>query len=866
MLANLLDAIPNSCHLLLLLVVVLLLLFAGNWAAENVRISWVPPCLKKKQTKHPAAWITPLEGARDISTDTEVRWNTSTESGKRSCETLSLHRTLHTLDKNIQYLAWQMQRISGTISRTPSNVSMGSVTSICSWGHSSGGGGGDIEEEEVEVDTTCYSWSAVPPSLAPTSLNKAAAAPAAHLPKPPRVVCHQPPHQPHPCPKQDSSLYQKRLQGQWGSTTPCSDSTTRRICTPPPWHPTNKHPSGPAHPPKPSNRIGFLDYKSQELLNWHVHTKQRQKEEDAVLAMLSRRDPSPKGRAWLVSLEAPKGGVPQWPAGPQLPTGQRSRSRTPPQPHPAGRQSPPKTLHVRSPCPRPPTPPREELLTPPILVCKTVSHSSLRSLATGEVGSEAAKEGLETLLGLFGPGKSPLAKELSRPGTPKEKERDVGGSRRPHSNPKETRAASPKARAASPKARAASPKAKPLEIEISATLDRKVRRLSWADATAPEAPRPLAIRDMMSTTRPPVLDPLFMCQAQLEMPCLALGPAKVQQEVCQPAVPPGKTPCLAHALVESLDQDQAVQDLHQALAKGLGKGRGRPCVEYPVCLLCGRCTPYCPHPPTRYSPSLVVYPRLSVREGEVHMGLGFLLKIKRSEANEWGLVCKPDASRTRPGKEGLPSKLDRSKGKRRKNKAAAPQPRDPEKVVRLHRQQSAERLDMRPKNHGRSVPKPVPPPKRKPEPELRMPAPSTVLAVPPKKRPNILKRLLLCIKNVWAKVRGKPVKPPKRQGSPPALPKSPERPWSPSSSPDDSKPPNHEGILLHRQDSLLTNINALEPSPRQSSRRVSLQLGTPKAPRSPQKSGALKKLSRQPSPVQFKKASSKQKSHRSSAP
>uniref|UniRef100_A0A670HLA1 4Fe-4S ferredoxin-type domain-containing protein n=1 Tax=Podarcis muralis TaxID=64176 RepID=A0A670HLA1_PODMU len=113
-------------------------------------------------------------------------------------------------------------------------------------------------------------------------------------------------------------------------------------------------------------------------------------------------------------------------------------------------------------------------------------------------------------------------------------------------------------------------------------------------------------------------------------------------------------------------------DLHQALAKGLGKGRGRPCVEYPVCLLCGRCTPYCPHPPTRYSPSLVVYPRLSVREGEVHMGLGFLLKIKRSEANEWGLVCKPDASRTRPGKEGLPSKLDRSKGQAAEEQGSHP--------------------------------------------------------------------------------------------------------------------------------------------------------------------------------------------------
>ncbi|KAJ6661176.1 hypothetical protein lerEdw1_015313 [Lerista edwardsae] len=95
----LLRDIPNSCQVLLLLV----LFFFIHWIIQKAKGKWFP-CLRKKQKKHPKSWITPLEETLEISSETE----------RRLSEDQNLVYTLQTLDKNIHYLAWQMQRISGS--------------------------------------------------------------------------------------------------------------------------------------------------------------------------------------------------------------------------------------------------------------------------------------------------------------------------------------------------------------------------------------------------------------------------------------------------------------------------------------------------------------------------------------------------------------------------------------------------------------------------------------------------------------------------------------------------------------------------------------------------------------------------------
>ncbi|XP_042300902.1 uncharacterized protein LOC121918922 isoform X2 [Sceloporus undulatus] len=265
-------------------------------------------------------------------------------------------------------------------------------------------------------------------------------------------------------------------------------------------------------------------------------------------------------------------------------------------------------------------------------------------------------------------------------------------------------------------------------------------------------------------------------------------------------------PSLPFSIMESVDKEQAMRDLHMCLAQGLETGRGRPYVEYPVCLQCGRCTPFCPHPRSRHSPSLLVYPRLSVRKGKVHMSLGFLLKIKRHEADRWGLGSGVDVSKMRLGREHH-SRRDRSKaitadtgaeraqhqqrGEHRKGRETAHQHRGPEKSRSPIRQDSAEGVYL--KNRDQDVPPGVRrvsfsaadrlSPKSsksaiKPSklsnhphsnPQRSKPAPKEARphkAKSHKKHSTILGRLLSYMKKTWTKLgerKGK--KPPSKQGS-----------------------------------------------------------------------------------------------------
>ncbi|KAH0622916.1 hypothetical protein JD844_025807 [Phrynosoma platyrhinos] len=275
---------------------------------------------------------------------------------------------------------------------------------------------------------------------------------------------------------------------------------------------------------------------------------------------------------------------------------------------------------------------------------------------------------------------------------------------------------------------------------------------------------------------------------------------RASQQLPKAASPKAKllAPSLPHSIMQSIDKEQVMWDLHMCLAQGLETGHGRPYVEYPVCLQCGRCTPFCPHPRSRRSPSLLVYPRLSVRKGEIHMSLGFLLKIKRCEADRWGLGPGVDASKMRLGREH-PSRRERSRaitvdagaeraqrqqrGQHRKGWETAHQHRGPEKSHSLARQHSADGVYL--KNRDEDAPPGVrrvsfsasdrlsPKPSKsatKPSnhPHSKKLAPKEAKpheSKSHKKHPTILERLLSYMKKTWTKLGVKKVKkPPSKQG------------------------------------------------------------------------------------------------------
>nr|XP_016848452.1 PREDICTED: uncharacterized protein LOC107982766 [Anolis carolinensis] len=165
-------------------------------------------------------------------------------------------------------------------------------------------------------------------------------------------------------------------------------------------------------------------------------------------------------------------------------------------------------------------------------------------------------------------------------------------------------------------------------------------------------------------------------------------------------------PSLPYRILESVDRKQAMRDLHRRLAQGLEVGDKGPCVEYPVCLQCGCCTSSCPHPRSKRSPSLVVYPRLRVHKGEVHLALGFILKVKRSEGEEWGLgedvdistvlvdtkhPSKREKSRERTAKAVSERTQHRPREEHRKHRETPRQHPNVKKSRSAARQRSAER-------------------------------------------------------------------------------------------------------------------------------------------------------------------------------
>ncbi|KAM6459286.1 proline-rich protein 30 [Liasis olivaceus] len=888
MLTILQNVIPDSCHLLLFLPVAISFVLATIWAFKKVNKILATPH-KKKQSKYRVPRITPFEEVGDTSTDPERTRGISSDTEPQSYDNLSLYRTLRILDKKIQYLTWQMQRISKPISRSASISSLDSTTSLYSWAHSS-------------ARDACYSQSRTPPSPAPVALQEVPVW-QGHLSRPYRTGFQQPHPRSSSYPPMDFQLHQK--QKQWGRTTRQSESLIKLI----PRVPSTVR-SSPIHIQQFGGRIYFLDYKEQELLDWHIHKKHGQKE--APLLHWQKEAPSlhwqkeappfhwqKEAPPFHWQQEAPPlhrqkeaplfsrvpsretkmqvGIIPQnevmhW-VNQQLSTGQRSRSHTPPSASPKGRQTPPKPppARVRSPgpCTCPPAPSPKDLLPPPLIICQTSSHSSLKALTDGNLRNMTPKEELTEVLSLLEPNKSLLTKQPGRPGTPKEKEKGVrssGSSRRP-STPKESTG------------RPGSPKDKPAEIQVSLMLDRKTHRLSWADNMI-EVPK--VSKEPPTTAQPSFLDPTFMCQNQLELPCIHAAQVDLHQESLKLAKNPPKPQCLAHAIVESLDTEQAIRDLHMCLAKGLENGHSRPSVEYPVCLLCGRCTPYCPHPHPRHGPCLLVYPRLSVQEGEVYMSLGFLLKIKRHEASKWGLVQGKDASKLQLSKEH-PSKQERNQSRSRsRNRNAhetAPPSQAPEKSSRLAKQRSAEAIDPRAREHrvgsrhsgATLTPKPTPrSSKKEPQSRILKPAPGAVEAVQPsrpQKPPGILKKLLLCIRKAWARVRGKKL-PSTKQSSRASLQKSaPQNLVVPSTTSDSQA---KAGILLNKQDSLpkdaTTPTHSKQGYPH-GHKKVSMKLSEPETFHPRKKadshraksasSGASKKLSRQSPPLQLQRSPSK---------
>lgn len=575
-----------------------------------------------------------------------------------------------------------------------------------------------------------------------------------------------------------------------------------------------------------------MDYKEQELLDWHIQRKHQPKEV-ALLPLTSGVITGTEIRALTGTVGPPSGG--KLPRGsPQPPPSQRSHSHTPPQviiqgchtlPPPQvimeSCHTPPKPHSVRSPGPLawPPLPAPEDLLPSPTLICKTESHSSIRSVAEGKVAGSLPKEDLPELLCLLGPNKNPIFRESGRPGTPKEKEKDCHNSNRRTNPSKEVHGCV---------GRANTPKVKQEDAEINALMDRKLRKLCWADGMA-EAQKASRVLEQSASACPKFLDPLFMCQNQLEMPCIAAARVELQDQECQPFAKPlrcggPKPQCLAHTIVESLDMKQTMQDLHMCLAKGLGNRSNQPSVEYPICLLCGRCTPYCPHPRSRHSPCLLVYPRLSVEDGEVHMTLGFILKIKRSEADDWGLVQGMDTLKAERGRE-RPSKKERSRSKSRRRRGHGRSRRHHSRGQDKAKQRALEGADLRIKSRGtvqrtiESTTAPVSPQPHKKQ--RRRPHRKQVRLVKDEeeepsstKFSSILKRVLSCIRTAWAKVRGRREKAPLKRGMVAFSSKPQNHPPSPeeeaeqeeevlsvvSHAPELSK---KGGNLLNRTDSLL---------------------------------------------------------------
>lgn len=269
---------------------------------------------------------------------------------------------------------------------------------------------------------------------------------------------------------------------------------------------------------------------------------------------------------------------------------------------------------------------------------------------------------------------------------------------------------------------------------------------------------------------------------------------------------------------------QAMQDLQVCLAKGLKKGCSQPGVEYPICLLCGRCTPYCPHPRPQHSPCLLVYPRLGVQDGEVYMTLGFLLKIKRSEADAWGLVQGLEKSKAEWGREH-PSRKERSKSRRRgrgKRNRSRGSDKAGECVLEEPDLMMRSRGTFEEDIESTTAPTSPQPYKRRHRRShrKRLPlVPDEEEDLCPQKLFAMLKKLTKCLKKAWAKVRGTEKKTHLRRGALTFLNKPQHRSPSPEGREDilsivSPEVPKKRGVLLNHKKSFLDLTTKKSPKRR----------------------------------------------------
>ncbi|XP_077781444.1 uncharacterized protein LOC144327126 [Podarcis muralis] len=235
---------------------------------------------------------------------------------------------------------------------------------------------------------------------------------------------------------------------------------------------------------------------------------------------------------------------------------------------------------------------------------------------------------------------------------------------------------------------------------------------------------------------------------------------------------------LSRSILASLSVEQTVEDLRLSLAQGLEMGYGELRAEYPVCRQCGSCSAMCPHPRTQQDPLLHIFPRLTVRNGNVLMGLDFHLKINKTHARKWGL---PETAEEGKAQEQLPERCGGGGGGIKEGISANPGPRVPCKpsgVMVQHLQMgtqieatsSSVQVSLGKKLVGKG--KCLPPPGL--ERQLQQGPPQAghhpgrgPKEVPTTEKPsrNPVKRMLHVIKQAWTRIRGnkeKLVQPPEK--------------------------------------------------------------------------------------------------------
>ncbi|KAJ7309063.1 hypothetical protein JRQ81_008355, partial [Phrynocephalus forsythii] len=562
-----------------------------------------------------------------------------------------------------------------------------------------------------------------------------------------------------------------------------------------------------APPSLVGQNIPFLAYKEQELLEWHIYRKHQKDSVRPTLRAASawqRNQPpfnSPKANAWhrpptgpSVPSESTWAQTPRPPILTVVPQQERPQHlrqtlecsvqttracvrHTEPcqkRPEPRGRSP---GYHQRSPtpcwlCPGPhlaSAQPRKPSPGPCLPSSGSQSQSPQELLVVAREHVEVSKESLRLVLPPSPKAPSPAHLVVERP----EEER---ATHQLHL----CRAKCPSCPAPAP-AKARLPLPHPVHRskghsrlrgqrkgQVGSAGPQATRRStlsSWTDCMEPKTLQPPGRSPKTSPAgRPALLDPAFMGHRQEESPCLS----EVRPERPVFVEPLPRPPCQTHTIIQSLDKEQAMQDLQLSLAKALEKGGSLKLVEYPVCLLCSQCNPSCQHPRAPHDPCLQVYPRMIVQDGQVRMTLGFHLKRKGIGGKESGLEPRQDASQVPPGKE-QPPMLQRDDGWRSRaprDESTKHPAHSPERRPGLANGNPVEKTNPRP-----GGPKAAPKTQRLNYTSASRSSTKPSKAVPAGEGLCFLKCLVLCFKRFWGKLKEKMKTPPQQA--------SPENFWSP---------------------------------------------------------------------------------------